>query len=520
MTSKTHPIETGPLFTDFYELTMAQLYFEENMHETPARFEHFFRHYPDYGEHQAGYCINAGLNSFLDWLEDLAFSENDIEHLRSSKDACGEPLFSEDFLNWLSSLKLEDHLKITAIPEGRVVHPNLPLTIVEGSLGVAQIIETALLNKLNFQTLIATKAARIKQAGRNNLLLEFGLRRAHGDGGNPGARAALIGGADFTSNTGLSYKVGLPPRGTHAHSMIQAYLGMGRSELDAFQAFARVYPDNCILLIDTIDTLQSGLPNAIKVFKKLRGEGHQPRAIRLDSGDLAHLAVRCAQVLNAEGFEEVKIVLSNQLDEQVLGQIILQIKEEAPEYGLRADRVINRLTYGVGTRLITSAGDSSLGGVYKLVAIKDSGEWQPSLKISEHPAKVPTPGKKTIRRLYDKRQKATADLIGCRDESITGAEQLILRHPGNSRQKRTLAAENISEIEPLHKTVLEKGKRNYQTDIEECRKRRDNDLKKLDPGVKRIINPHRYHISLTEKMWDKKNRIMDSLNPSATNDDN
>ncbi|MFP4687391.1 MAG: nicotinate phosphoribosyltransferase [bacterium] len=506
-----HDLESGPLFTDFYQLTMAQVYFEENMHETPALFEHFFRHYPDYGDHQAGYCINAGLDTFLDWLEDLTFSSEDMNYLKNHTDTNERPLFTDSFLNWLSTLNFAEQLTIEAIPEGRVVHPNSPLTVVKGPLAVAQLIETPLLNKLNFQTLIATKAARIKQAGNSNLLLEFGLRRAHGDGANPGTRAALIGGADFSSNTGVSYKLGFPPKGTHAHSLVQAYLARGKKEIDAFKAFARLYPDNCILLIDTIDTLKSGLPNAITVFKQLQANGHQPLAIRLDSGDLAHLAVRCAQQLNAEGLEKVKIVLSNQLDEQVLRQIIIQIREEAPEHGLRADKVIDRLTYGVGTRLITSRGDSSLGGVYKLVGLKKGSDWQPVLKISEHPEKIPTPGRKKIWRLYDSRGKATVDLIGTAEETTEFQEPLILHHPTHPKLQRKLPPGEISKTEQLHITALDRGKRLYRTNIKRCRELRENDLERLDTGVKRIINPHRYHVSLTKKMWQKKSELIDSL---------
>ena len=274
----------GILFTDEYQLTMAQLYFRMGMHETPALFEHFFRSYPSYGLHQAGYCINAGLAWLLDWMAEAHFRPEDLAYLREQRGAGGEPIFAEDFLDWLAASGNFDGINIQAIPEGRVVHPNVPLTVVEGPLAMAQILETPLLNHLNYQSLVATKAARIRQAGRGQLLLEFGLRRGQDKGANAGARAALIGGADFSSNVGLSHILGLPPKGTHAHSMVQAFLALGGSEEDAFQAYADVYPDDCLLLVDTIDTLESGIPNAIRVFERLQRKGHTPVGIRLDFG--------------------------------------------------------------------------------------------------------------------------------------------------------------------------------------------------------------------------------------------
>lgn len=504
-------LSEGALFTDFYQLTMAQLYFSEGMHETTARFEHFFRSYPDYGEHQAGYCVSAGLGWFLDWLTDLEFTEDELNELRDHEDSTGDPLFDEAFLEWLADQRFADELTIEAIPEGRVVHPNTPLTVVEGPLALAQLVETPLLNQLNYQTLIATKASRIKQAGEGNLLLEFGMRRAHDRGANAGARGALIGGADFSSNTGISYELGFPPKGTHAHSLVQAYLAKGDSELEAFRAFARQFPDNCILLVDTIDTLGSGIPNAITVFEELRERGHEPVGVRLDSGDLAHLAVRSARMLNDAGFEDVSIVLSNQLEEQVLRQIVEQVRKEAPDYDLDPESVISRLVYGVGTRLITSKGDPSLGGVYKLVGLKDGGDWEPVLKISETPEKIPTPGRKSTWRLYDSRGMATADLLGTRSESFDPDSEVTLHHPNESRVRRTLAPGDISDFEALHRPALEGGNRRYESSVEEARERRDEDLERLDPGVRRVMNPHEYHVSLTPALWQRKQDLLDEL---------
>jgi nicotinate phosphoribosyltransferase len=492
---------------------MAQLYYHQGIHEQPAQFDHFYRDNPHYGDHQAGYTINAGLEWLIDWMQDAHFGEAEIDAMRSLTGRDGEQTFSEDFLSWLNANGHFSALNIQAIPEGRVVHPNVPLTIVRGPLAMAQILETRLLNELNFQTLIATKAARIHQAGRGKLLLEFGARRAQEKAALAGARAALIGGCDFTSNAGVSHVLGFPPKGTHAHSMVQVFMAMGGTELDAFRAYADVYPDDCLLLVDTINTLESGLPNAIKVFEELQQKGHQPVGIRLDSGDLAHLAVRSAQMLDKAGFEDVSIVLSNQLDEMVLLQIITQIQEEAPRYDLDAGSVIDRLTYGVGTRLITSTGDGALDGVYKLVAVKkDSGEWSPAMKLSESIEKMLNPGDKRAWRIYDERNLATADLLSLPDEDPREWDEILLRHPTERNTCRTLTQDDISQIEPLHVDVWQDGSPVYEMpSIDDIREQRRHDLDKLDSGVRRIINPHIYHVSLTDALWQKKQALVDSM---------
>ncbi len=507
----------GILYTDQYQLTMAQLYYRMGLHDRPAQFDHFFRSYPDYGSHQAGYCINAGLEWLLDWMADAHFQEQDLDYLRGQRSSDDSPLFAEDFLQWLKANGTMDAITLQAIPEGRVVHPNVPLTVVQGPLAMAQILETALLNHLNYQTLIATKAARIRQSGRGQLVLEFGLRRAQERGANAGARAAMIGGADFSSNVGISHVLGLPPKGTHAHSMVQVFMALGGSELDAFRAYADVYPDDCLLLVDTIDTLGSGVPNAIKVFEELRRKGHRPIGIRLDSGDLAFLAIRAAKQLNEAGFPDVSIVLSNQLDELVILQIITQIQEEAPRNGLDAEAVIGRLVYGVGTRLITSGGDAALDGVYKLVAIQDArssaagGRWLPAIKISETPTKIPNPGNKHVWRIYDPYGKAVADLLGLAGELPLEQDPLILRHPTDHTAHRGLRQENISEIEPLLVEILSEGKLVYELPtLEEIRAQREADIGRLYPGVRRIMNPHLYHVSLTSKLWELKQELIES----------
>jgi nicotinate phosphoribosyltransferase len=500
----------GILFTDQYQLTMAQLYYRAGLHEKLAQFDHFFRSYPDYGTHKAGFCINAGLEWLLDWMQNTNFRDEDIDYLSRQKSSSGTATFAPDFLTWLR--KHGDFSKITmhAIPEGRVVHPNVPLTVITGPLAMAQILETALLNHLNYQTLIATKAARIREIGRGQLMMEFGLRRAQGTAANAGARAALIGGADFTSNVGMSHVLGFQPKGTHAHSMVQVFLALGGSELDAFHAYADVYPDDCLLLVDTIDTLASGVPNAIRVFEKLRRKGHRPVGIRLDSGDLAYLSIQAACQLDKAGFDETRIVLSNQLDELVIWQILTQIQEEAPRYGVEPEALIHRLVFGVGTRLITSTGAPALDGVYKLVAVQQDNHWVPAIKISETPDKTINPGHKLAWRVYDQRSKATADLLSLDDEEPDNMPDILFRHPSEHTKYRVLTHEDIAEIEPLLVPILREGQRVYDLPaIEDIRKVRQADVERLDPGVKRLMYPHQYHVSVTQRLWNLKQALIE-----------
>jgi nicotinate phosphoribosyltransferase len=507
----------GILFTDQYQLTMAQLYFRMGLHERYAQFDHTFRSYPDYGLHQAGYCINAGLEWLLDWMQEARFGDGEIEWLRQQQGSGGQPLFGDDFLHWLCENGHFDGISLWAIPEGRVVHPNVPLTVVQGPLAMAQILETPLLNQLNFQTLIATKASRIRESGNGRSLLEFGLRRAQGTGALAGARAAIIGGADFSSNVGISHILGFPPKGTHAHSMVQVFLALGESELDAFRAYADVYPDDCLLLVDTIDTLESGVPNAIKVFQELQRKGHRPLGIRLDSGDLAYLSIQAARMLNNAGFPDVSIVLSNQLDELVLWQICTQIQEEAPRYGVDPESLTKRLVYGIGTRLITSEGHSALDGVYKLVAMRENVNWIPTIKISESSDKTPNPGHKLIWRIYDQRHKAAADLISLADENPREMDPLQLHHPTKHTAFRSLNQSEISDIEPLLVEIIRDGRRVYELPtMEQLRERRQADLERLDPGVRRIMNPHIYHVSLTRRLWNLKQGLIHDIKPESS----
>jgi len=510
MKSSDRATAEGILFTDEYQLTMAQLYFRMGIHEAPAQFDHFFRSYPNYGTHQAGFAISAGLGTLLDWMDEARFNDVDIAYLKTQTTRTGARLFADDFLTWLKTHGGFDAISMRAMPEGRVVHPNAPLTVIDGPLANAQLLETALLNMLNFQTLIATKAARIRESAQGRTILEFGVRRAQDKGANAGTRAVLIGGADFTSNTGMSHVLGFAPKGTHAHSMVQAFMAMGESELDAFRHYASVYPDDCLLLVDTINTLESGLPNAIRVFEALRAQGHTPIGVRLDSGDLAYLSVQAAKMLDAAGFPDTSIVLSNQLDELVIWQITAQIRDEAARDGIDADQVIKRLVYGVGTNLITSQGDPALDGVYKLVSVQHNGSWTPAIKISETPAKTLNPGSKRVWRIYDKRGNATADLICLDSEDPGTSEWLTLRHPSDHTKFRILRNTDVSQIEPLLVDVVHKGKQiSPSPSINDMRATRRRDVERLDSGVRRLINPHTYHVSLSQPLWDLKQRLIE-----------
>jgi nicotinate phosphoribosyltransferase len=509
--SEQRRLAEGILFTDQYQLTMAQLYYRMGLHEQTVQFDHFFRDYPDYGLHKAGYCINAGLEWFVNWMLDSRFTEDDLEHLKTQVGRTGQRVFADDFLAWLQTNGDFSGISLQAIPEGRVIHPNVPLTVVQGPMAMAQILETALLNHINYQILIATKAARIREIGRGQLMMEFGMRRGADRGANAGARAALIGGADYSSNVGISHVLGYTPKGTHAHSMVQLFMALGSGELDAFRAYAELYPDDCMLLVDTVNTLESGIPNAITVFEELRQKGHQPVGVRLDSGDLAYLSIQAARMLDAAGFPDTSIVLSNNLDELVIWQIITQITQEAARYGVDADHLIRRLVYGVGTRLITSWGDPALGGVYKLVAVQHQGVWKPALKVSDSPSKTPNPGHKQVWRLYDQRGRATADLLSLEDEDPCDMDEVVLHHPSEHAKVRRLQRPEVCEYEPLLVQVVEQGKLVIELpSIEDMRRLRVQDVERLDPGVRRIMNPHIYHVSLTQGLWDLKQSLIRS----------
>jgi nicotinate phosphoribosyltransferase len=502
----------GFLFTDMYQLTMAQLFVRQGLAERPALFDYFFRTTPNYGQHKAGYCVGAGLEGLLDVLESVRVGDEELALLRSIESSGKRRLFGDDFLAWLGAHGEFGALGLRAVPEGRVVHPDEPVVIVEGPLAVAQLAETVLINALAYPTLVATKAARIREVAHGGMILEFGTRRGPENGTAAGVRAALVGGADFTSNVAVSARLGLPAKGTHAHSVVQAFIALGGGELAAFRAYAESYPDDCVLLVDTIDTLESGVPNAIRVFEELRAKGHRPVGIRLDSGDLAYLSIEAARMLDRASFPDVAIVLSNQLDELVMWQIVTQIREEAGRAGVDADRLIHRLVWGVGTRLITSHGDPSLDAVYKLVAIKGEGAWVPAIKLSETPAKSLNPGNKRVWRVYDARGKATADVVGLAGEEIAAEDPLVLHHPTRRETKRTLRRSEVSEVEPLLEEVFAGGRRVAgPVAIDALRARRERDVERLDAGVRRLMNPHVYHVSLTDRLWRHKRELIDAV---------
>ena len=509
--SDPHHGLSGILATDQYQLTMAQLYWKEDLAGRTAQFDYFFRSYPDYGTHQAGYCIAAGMGWLLRWMEGARFEDADVVTLGEQTDRHGKQRFDSGFLAWLSEHGDFSSIEVDAIPEGRVVHANVPVATIRGPLAMTQILETAFLNHLNYPTLVATKASRVKEAARKCPVLEFGMRRGPGAGTHAGSRAALIGGCDFTSNVALSEVVGFDPKGTHAHSMVQVFMALGEGELEAFRKFARSYPDECVLLVDTIDVLGSGVPNAITVFGELKDRGHRPAGIRLDSGDLAYLAIQSARMLDQAGFEDVSIVLSSDLDELAIWQILSQIDAEAPQYGLDPERLVGRLTFGVGTRLITSKGDSALGGVYKLVAVGDeTGKRVPAIKVSEDVTKIPAPGVKRVFRAYDERGLATADVVALADEKPFERDVVELFHH-HTDVHRTLTTSELSSVEELLEPAFRGGLRqDGDPAIDILRGRRTADLERLDPGVRRLVNPHIYHVSLTARMKRLQGEMVES----------
>ena len=501
----------GPLFTDLYELAMMQVYWREGIAEQQSQFDQFFRRYPNYGTHQAGYCVTAGLGPFRTWLRNLRIGDEEVAALRAIRDSAGNPTFAADFIAWLAAPDRFAGLELTAVPEGRVVHPHEPVVSVTGPLAAAQFVETALLNHLNYATLIATKAARIVESARGGTVLEFGIRRGPGAGVSDGVRAALIAGCAGTSDVEASIALGTPPKGTHAHALVQAYLANGAGELEAFRAVARAAPDDCVLLLDTVDTLHSGVPNAITVFEELRAAGHRPAGVRLDSGDLAYLAVRTAAELDAAGFDAVPIVLSGDLDELTIWQIRTQVDEEARRAGLDPAAVCRRLAYGAGTRLITSHGDPALGGVYKLVGLAGERGWVPAIKISEDPGKVPLPGRKKVWRLYDSRQMAIVDLVGLADEDPLGEPLLVTHHPTRTEVATSRPRDSVASVEALHEPVAMDA---ADEPIEVLRERCQADLARLDIGVRRIVNPHVYHVSASDRLHRLRADLVAATDPT------
>jgi len=508
------------LLTDLYQLTMGGGYFKLEKTKQEVVFDYFFRRNPFGG----GYTIFAGLEKLIKYLLNLRFKTEEIEYLRSLK------IFPEDFLNYLLN-EFRFRGDVYAVPEGTVVFPNTPIVRIKANILEAQLIESALLNILNFPTLIATKAARVSQAAEGATVLEFGLRRAPEDGVLSATRAAIIGGCQATSNVEGARLFNIPPKGTQAHSWIQSF----STELEAFRAYAQVYPNNCLLLVDTYNTLESGVPNAIKVFQELKEKGYRPLGIRIDSGDLAYLTVEARKMLDRAGFEDTIIVLSNDLDEYTITQIIdnikriwsepvikeieekinhsqltfeeeQRLKEKLFETTRKAIQTIKKIVYGVGTALVTGKGESALGGVYKLVAAEENGKLVPKIKISGNPEKITNPGVKELWRVY-KNGQMIADVISLADEDLTGVKKILIFHPQDIHKKTILR--DFDQVKKMLKPIIKKGKLVYDLPpLLEIQRRAKEQLRQLHLTYKRLLNPHIYWVSVTKNLWELKQRMM------------
>ncbi len=473
------------LLTDFYELTMMQGYFN-NKNNDIVVFDAFYRENPSGG----GYAICAGLEQLMDYIKNLRFSADDIEYLRSLK------VFEEDFLSYLKDFRFTGD--IYAVPEGTVVFPMEPIVKVIAPIMEAQLLETALLNIINHQSLIATKASRVVYAAMGEPVMEFGLRRAQGpDAGTLGARAAVIGGCIGTSNVLSAKLYDIPALGTHAHSWIMSF----ENELTAFRKYAELYPQNTTLLVDTFDTLRSGVPNAIKVFQELREKGRMPMkyGIRLDSGDLAYLSKKARKMLDAAGLPDATITASSDLDEYIIDSLKTQ--------GARID------SWGVGTKLITSRDCPSFGGVYKLAAIKKGEKFIPKIKLSENPWKITNPGNKKIYRIYERESgKIKADLITLANETFTEDMPLLLFDPLATWKKTYLEPGSFTLRELLVPVFLQ-GECVYTSpSVMEIRSYCTLEQDTLWDEARRLVNPHIVYVDLSNKLYQLKTQLLDSYN--------
>ena len=472
------------LLTDLYELTMMQGYFKcENVNETVI-FDAFYRKNPDGN----AFAICAGLEQVIDYVKNLRFDDDDVEYLRSLG------IFEEDFLEYLHNFRFTG--SIYAIPEGSVVFPREPLVKVIAPIMQAQLVETAILNIINHQSLIATKTSRIVHAAQGDGIMEFGLRRAQGpDAGIYGARAAMIAGCIGTSNVLTGKMFDVPVKGTHAHSWIMSF----DDELTAFRTYAKMYPDACILLVDTYDTLGSGVPNAIKVFKEMRDAGiHSPfYGIRLDSGDLAYLSKKARKMLDAAGFTDAVISASNDLDEYLINSLKVQ------------GAAIT--SWGVGTNLITSKDCPSFGGVYKLAAIYNPAteEFDPKIKLSENSEKVTNPGNKTIYRIYGKEDgKIIADLICMAHEKFDTNNSMLLFDPVETWKQTRLAPGTYTMREMMIPVIID-GECVYESPkVMEIREYCKKEQETLWDESRRLINPHEVHVDLSDELWHIKDRLL------------
>ena len=475
------------LLTDLYQLTMAYGYWKLGKADQRAVFHLTFRKHPFNG----GYSIACGLHAVIEYLQNLRFDDSDVEYLAMLAGNDRQPLFEAGFLDYLR--KLEFGCDIDAIPEGTVVFPHEPLVRVTGPILQAQIIETALLNLINFQTLIATKSARVCQATRGEPVLEFGLRRSQGiDGALSAARSAYVGGADATSNVLAGKRYGIPVKGTHAHSWVMSF----DDELEAFEGYASVLPNNCVFLVDTYDTLQ-GVRRACEVGRKLREHGHEMVGIRLDSGDLAYLSIEARKILDAEGFPNARILASNDLDEHVISSL----KEQGA--------MIN--VWGVGTRLATAYDQPALGGVYKLSALQDGDRWKHKVKLSEQVAKMSNPGILNVRRfkrdgefvgdaIYDEQTGPLSDGPADGERHTTIVDPLDI-----TRRKRFDGASHEDLLVP----IFHAGRLVYDLPpLPSIRQRAQDQLAGFHAGVKRFLNPHQYPVGLEHRLHELKTNLV------------
>lgn len=475
------------MLIDFYELTMANGYFKQDLKDNIVVFDMFYRKNPE----DAGYSIFAGLKQLIEYIQGIHFDNEDIEYLRSKN------IFDEEFLKYLSDFKFTGTIK--SVPEGTVIFPNEPVVTVVANLIEAQLVETFLLTNINHQSLIATKANRIVRAAEGAQVMEFGARRAQGyDAAVYGARAAYIGGVDATATVLTDEMFGVPAIGTMAHSWVQFF----NTEYEAFKAYAESYPDNCSLLIDTYNVLKSGLPNAIKVAKEyLEPMGKRLKSVRIDSGDLAYLSKEIRKELDKNDMQDCKIIASNSIDEY----LIRSLKQQ----GAKID------SYGVGERLITSKSAPIFGGVYKLVAVKNNNVFEPRIKISENIEKITNPGFKSVYRCYDEEGKAMCDLIALHDEDIEGMvekSQMIAIHPhSQSYIKRYISPVAVKK---LQEDIFVNGELVYtEPTIEEIRAyvkhQLDNEIWEEE---QRFENPHTHYVNLTEELHNMKYGLLSEHN--------
>jgi nicotinate phosphoribosyltransferase len=473
------------LLTDFYQLTMAYGYWKNELADRESVFHLFFRSNPFGG----GYAVSCGLEYVIEYLGHFSFDQTDLDYLSTIKSKGGGAMFEKGFLDYLGQLKFSCDLD--AMPEGTVAFPHEPILRIKGPIIQCQLLETPLLNMINFQTLIATKSARINLSAKGEPVLEFGLRRAQGiDGGLSASRAAYIGGCASTSNVLAGKLFGIPVAGTHAHSWIMTF----DSELEAFKAYAHALPDNCIFLVDTYDSLQ-GVRHAIEVGKMLRENGKEMIGIRIDSGDLAYISQQARNLLDESGFQDAEIVASNDLDEN----LVQSLKNQDAKITM----------WGIGTKLATAYDQPALGGVYKMSAIKDKkGIWDYKIKLSEQILKINNPGIQQVRRYYNS-SKMVADMIY--DINFGVSDKNIIYHPADYT-KRKMLDEKALQSQDLLTPVFRQGKLTYELpEIQHIRKKVKQELDSMYAGIKRFENPHTYPVGLEEKLYDNKMKLIFKL---------